>query len=44
MLPADGIATAPTPFAAVHTAAWRAVNPQPVPTPGSADELEIDVL
>lgn len=44
MLAADGIGTAPTPFQAVQTAAWRALNPQRVPTPGSTADLEIDVL
>ena len=35
MLPADGIGTAPTPFQAVQVAAWRALNPMRMPTPGS---------
>jgi hypothetical protein len=42
MLAADGIRTAPTPFEAVQLAAWRALSPQRVPTPGSED-VEIDV-
>jgi hypothetical protein len=43
MLTADGIGTAPTPFEAVQVAAWRALNPMRMPTPGSED-VEIDVL
>ena len=39
MLAADGIGTAPTPFEAVQVAAWRAVNPQRMPTPGDTSEL-----
>ena len=38
MLAADGIGTAATPFQAVQVAAWRALNPMRMPTPG--DEVE----
>ena len=44
MLAADGIGTASTPFEAVQTAAWRALNPQRMPTPRNTSDLEIDVL
>jgi hypothetical protein len=42
MLAPDGIGTAPTPFEAVQVAAWRALNPQRVPTPASAADIEIE--
>jgi len=35
MLAADGIETAPTPFEAVQTAAWRALNRLRITTPKS---------
>jgi hypothetical protein len=38
----SGTATAPTPFVAVQQAAWRALNPKPMPTPG--DETVEEVL
>ena len=44
MLAADGIGTAPTPFEAVQVAAWRALNPQRMPTLGDTSQLGIDVL
>ena len=43
MLAADEIGTAPTAFEAVHVAAWRALGPPCVTTPGTTD-VEIDVL
>jgi hypothetical protein len=42
MLAAEGSGTAPTPFYAVQIPAWRALNPQRVPTPGS--EMVEEVL
>jgi hypothetical protein len=40
MLAPDGIRTAPTPYEAVQIAAWRAVNPQRMPTPGSTEDAD----
>ena len=44
MLAADGIGTAPPPFEAVQTAASRALIRSAVPTPGSTEDVGVDLL
>ena len=36
----SGTATAPDPFAAVQRAAWQALHPRPIPTPGGEEMTE----